>query len=218
MGKGDHVLNAKGKLSHLEWVPYEYENHLAEERRNAGYNINDFIEVIGGFKKDRYVYREIELGTISPVYTFGHNEGMIRPIVLNACNFLGISFAELFPREVCLLNNTRNQDDEPFTLSQLDDLLCTEDYSYDEVDTAYDFKKLLDIIATFDKSGRKARMFYLYAQEYTLREIGEMFNLSGNRCLQLVNSVFRELRRKQDNNEIDHPWIQYHMTNDPSYL
>jgi len=218
VGKGDHVLNAKGKLSHLEWVPYEYENYLAEERRNAGYNINDFIEVIGGSRKDRYVYRAIELGTISPVYSFKPNEGMIRPIVLNACNFLGISFAELFPREVCLLNNTFDEDNEPFTLSQLNDLLCIEDYSYDEVDTQHDFKKLLDIIATFDTSGRKAKIFYLYTQGYTYKEIGKMFNMSANRCLQLHNQVFCELRRRQGNKEIDHPWIQYHVTDDPSYL
>lgn len=206
MGKGDRILNIKDKISSREWIPYEYENHLAEERRNRGFSIGGFLDAIGESNR-RSIYRNIELGAMSPIYLRGSNKGTIRPIVIKACDWLGIPFEEIFPREVCRLATNFNSDDEAFTPVQLQNLLHTRTVSYNDVEIVHDLNNLVKLIRTFKSGEKKAKVFSLYLQEYTFKEIGERLGISSTRCSQLFNSLWDRLISMQSHKQINFPLL-----------
>lgn len=183
-------------VSKIEWIPYEYENNLAIERQNLNYNIRQFLKLIGGKPNQYHQYRQIELGEISPIHENGSDMGKIKPLVVAACDFLGVKFEDIFPREVCKLT-TDVDDTINFTECQISDILHIHNVTFEDVESIYDLNKLIERIKLFDKTGKASVVFRLYAEGYNFTEISEEMSISAVHARHIYYSTLYKLQDRR---------------------
>jgi len=174
----------------------EKESPIGEYRVDKGLTINEFCAATG---VKQVQYSAFQNGMESPI---NEKTGQIKEAAQKICDFLGISVEIAFPRYFCKIF----KDGDGFTECQLKSILNFQTCNADTSTTAWQLnREVRRVLATLTPREEKVLRlrFGIDANDHTLEEVGDGFNVSRSMIRIIESRALRKLRHPSRSKKLE---------------
>ena len=166
----------------------ELDNNVRRARLESGMTPKELAAALRIKRENLYA---IELGYVSAI----GRDGSVKPIVFKLSENLGWSIAELFPREICSIENTLAID---ILFEQQDGISRSE-----SIENSFETKRLIKLMVSILKTERHKEVIYrIYWLDETYTEIATVMRVTRAWVSQLHIKLLNVMRYWAMRNEI----------------